>query len=282
MIGRAWRRRRLVARLRALDKLDARYSLGAYPVGTHRLLGRVGRAIVLVAGMALVVVLVAAAGWVPTSVRAALGLGPKRLKPSVQIPTHGAYAFLQTEPGSQEPVTWDPCRPIRYRINASGAPPHAVSLIQEAVATASKATGLKFEYAGTTDDRPAWDSPYVPRFVGHDRPVLVSWATAAEVPELSGRVAGIGGAIAATSRFGKLRYVTGGVTLDSDAFGDMAQRPAGYAQERAIVLHELGHLVGLAHVHDRGELMDAENAGLLAYGPGDLQGLALLGSTPCL
>jgi predicted Zn-dependent protease len=47
------------------------------------------------------------------------------------------------------------------------------------------------------------------------------------------------------------------------------------------VLHELGHLVGLAHVQDEHELMYAENIGQLDFGRGDLAGLARVGATAC-
>ncbi len=79
-----------------------------------------------------------------------------------------------------------------------------------------------------------------------------------------------------------LHYVTGGVTLDSASFAAMRQRPDGPALQRAIVLHELGHLVGLAHASDQTELMNADNDGRLDYGPGDREGLAKLGAGPCL
>ena len=46
-------------------------------------------------------------------------------------------------------------------------------------------------------------------------------------------------------------------------------------------MHELGHVVGLAHVHDASELMNPENVGLTRLGPGDRAGLAALGSGRC-
>ena len=149
------------------------------------------------------------------------------------------------------------------------------------LAEVASATGLELRYAGLTDERPHWHSAFVPSFLGRQRtrPVLVSFATAAEVPELSGDVAGIGGSIAAGE--GVLRYVTGGATLDADAFARLAAEPGGRREMRAIVLHELGHVVGLAHVADERELMNADNVGLLDFGTGDRLGLARLGSGSC-
>ena len=44
--------------------------------------------------------------------------------------------------------------------------------------------------------------------------------------------------------------------------------------------HEFGHVVGLDHVDDPAELIQY-NMGVTAYGPGDLEGMARLGSIPC-
>ena len=55
----------------------------------------------------------------------------------------------------------------------------------------------------------------------------------------------------------------------------------GLEVARAIAMHELGHLVGLAHVDDERELMDAQNHGQVDFGPGDRRGLARLGRGRC-
>jgi hypothetical protein len=43
--------------------------------------------------------------------------------------------------------------------------------------------------------------------------------------------------------------------LDSSKIAALIARPKGFAQARAIVLHELGHLVGLAQVNDPSQIM---------------------------
>jgi hypothetical protein len=105
------------------------------------------------------------------------------------------------------------------------------------------------------------------------------WATAGEVPDLRGKVAGIGGSAPAEDTTGRMRYVTGRVVLDADTFDRFTPRERPLAQ--AIVDHEFGHLVGLGHVDDPGELMFRHNVGRTTYGPGDRRGLADLGSIPC-
>ena len=49
----------------------------------------------------------------------------------------------------------------------------------------------------------------------------------------------------------------------------------------SILLHELGHLVGLDHVPDEGELMYPQSITQTTYGPGDREGLARLGAISC-
>lgn len=183
------------------------------------------------------------------------------------------YAFLLTQPGSHEPVTYDPCQVIRVAVNPRDAPDAYADLVATAISHVSGPSGLRFEVVGETDDRPGQERSL-------SDPVLVSWADDDEVPELEGLVAGVGGSSAVT-RGGRTYYVTGSVTLDRGVFDDLMDEPGGRLDAQAIVDHEFGHLVGLDHVKDRGELMRATNSGQLEWGPGDLAGLALLGQGRC-
>lgn len=215
----------------------------------------------------------------PDALRRALGFGgPGTPK---DVPPGGVYAFLQHQPGDQDrPVAWDPCRPIRYEVNPVDGPDDAVAMVQEAVDEVAEVTGLDFDYQGETDRRPQWssDGPTLARYV----PVLVAWATEDEVDQLDGDVAGIGGASSVSAGPGGLRrYVTGEVTLDADAYDELGELSNGRDHQRAILLHELGHLVGLDHVDSPAELMYADNVGMLEFGRGDLNGLVALGRGRC-
>jgi hypothetical protein len=240
--------------------------------------------------LALAIALVAIIGLViavptllPASTRRLVGLGPHRVAAPVPVTTSGPYAFLGHQNGEPDvPVGYDPCHRIGLRINPQGAPPDGVSLVRTAMAEVEKVTGLRFDYQGTTDQRPHWASAYVPTVLGRPQstPALVSWATSGEVDQLAGDVAGIGGSVAVADG-GRVRYVTGGITLDREYFNSIDGTERGRSEELAIILHEFGHLVGLAHVHDDAELMNADNVGLRHYGPGDLEGLAKIGSISC-
>jgi hypothetical protein len=288
-LERARRKRRMLRRLRELDRIDATHGLGAHHSLRPRRQRRTHRGAGLVAGVVsmVVVVLVVAFGTsgVPVAVRTALGLGPEPLA-SVPLlaPGKGSFAFMQTQPGHpRTPVAYDPCRKIEVVINPDGAPDEYRDLVETATDRISEATGLKFDIVGTTDERPSHsrqpedNEHYGPGWA----PVLVAWSDDDETPELGGDVAGLAGSAAITVR-GVRVYVTGGVTLDSEAFDEILHRLNGRSQAQAIVDHEFGHLVGLDHVKDAGELMNAQNKGRTSWGPGDKAGLSRLGRGACL
>jgi predicted Zn-dependent protease len=73
------------------------------------------------------------------------------------------------------------------------------------------------------------------------------------------------------------------VQLDAGQIAVILQRPDGNQVVRAIVLHELAHLVGLGHVTAVNQLMYPQSQrGVIEFGTGDLTGLAALGRGSCL
>lgn len=185
----------------------------------------------------------------------------------------GHYAFIKTQPGSHNPVTYDPCQPIPYVINARGGPADTTEIVEAAIARISAASGLEFTDHGRTDD-----TDFEHREPGD--PVLIGFVGPATLKKMSkeDRAVGLGGSTAVGGDIGRFVYRTGMVALRSDWFGDPRVPDA---QKTAVVMHELGHVLGLAHVADTGELMAASNDGQTALGPGDRQGLALLGRGDC-
>jgi hypothetical protein len=214
------------------------------------------------------------------SLRRVLGLGPTHSSTAVEFtPGEGSFKFMLVQPGSDEPVGYDPCEPIEYAVNPQGAPADWGQLIDTAVSDTQRASGLRFRYVGTTEERPF--DPHQRGLLGGVRsPAVIGFAGVDELPELTGDVAGVGGSQAASSARGRLYYVTGSVALDTDVF-DHASSGEDRARLQALVDHELGHLVGLDHVSSSAELMSPVNVGQTAYGPGDLEGLARLGGIPC-
>lgn len=179
-------------------------------------------------------------------------------------PPDPEYAFLETQPGDPgSPVTWEPCLPIVYQVHTSGAPgtaQEALAFLDEAFDHVAGITGLEFRY------EPSLGRPF---------DVSISWASADQVDALAGKVAGVtrGGIKTAA---GRRWFATGQIVLDAEVF----DRTGLDEEARAILLHELGHLVGLDHVDSRAELMYRTTTRRLDYGRGDREGLARLGRGP--
>lgn len=207
----------------------------------------------------------------------------------------GSHAFVAMRPDADAPVAYDPCRTIRYVINSAHAPPGAEAMVTESLAAVTAATGLVFEPVGATDEAPSVerDAFQPDRYGDTWAPVVIGWTTPEEEPALAGAVAGQGGSawlqidnvevdgrrVSSTAAF-----VTGVIALDGPQIGRIAnERPDGYAAARAVVMHEVGHLVGLQHVADPTQLMNPENSvGITEFQAGDLEGLRALGNGPCI
>jgi hypothetical protein len=207
--------------------------------------------------------------------------------PAVAAPAGGgSYRFLESQPGQPDsPVTYNPCRPIHVVVNDDLAPVGGDALLESALGQIGRVTGLRFVRDGRTDELPRADRPVQnPGRYGRGwSPVLVAWTTPEVYPGLAGRVVGRGGSNRVSDPVtGRWRYVTGIVALDTPTMRRVLQRSDGRLAARAILMHELGHVVGLAHVDDPGELMYDDNVGRTSFGPGDLRGLAALGRRPCI
>lgn len=197
--------------------------------------------------------------------------------------TGGKYQFIATQPNSAAPVTYDPCRPINMVINERTMPSTATGVVEEALNELSGISGFRFNIEGYTDEGPSKNrKPFQPERYG-DRwaPVLIAWSDADEHGELGENVAGLGGSARIQVSRSHHVYVSGIVYLDGDDAARMVTHDNGRAYVKAVVLHELGHLIGLGHVDDPGELMNESNTGLFGYGNGDLTGIAALARGQC-
>lgn len=196
-----------------------------------------------------------------------------------------AYRVLALQPDATGPIAYDPCRPIHLVVNGRTAPAGADTLLAEALAEVQRATGLQFTLDGPTDEPPpAERQPFQPdRYGDRWAPVLVAWSDPAEAPGLADDVAGSAGSTWVETGQGTSVYVTGLVTLDGPQMAESLQMPGGRDEARAVIQHELAHLVGLDHVPDPGQLMQPVlDPEVTSFGAGDLTGLALLGAGRCV
>lgn len=261
------------------------------PLGTIRLRTVLGIALVVCLYFAPTlfdrVVLPAAAPYLPGAKMPPPGHEAASAPLGTPPASTGSAAFvLQESPKEgQRLVAYDPCRPVHYVVRPDNALPGGDVLVREAVAAVSQASGLQFVYDGPTTEAPSDDrSAFQPdRYGKRWVPVLIAWSTPAETPGLAGNVAGLGGSGYVEAAGQPLVLEAGQVRLDApDLAGIIASRPDGAAEVRAIIMHELAHVLGLDHVNDPTQLMYAENVGVRNFAAGDLAGLALLGSGPCV
>jgi hypothetical protein len=277
------RYRRMQRLLRQLDRADARERRGS---GPRRDTSSFRGPALFVAGLALVIAaLVAVRVWFPE-----FALGNHRPPPEVVRGPGGTgpYAFMNTlESGG--PVTYSSCEPIRYVINPAGMPAEIPPLIQQAVQQVGSASGLGFSYDGTSAEPPSAEraARQPERYSGHWAPVLIAWADqppAADAPKDGSETFGSGGStyVAEGGARGSTRYVTGRVTLYGHALTPLLRGDNGPARVRAVITHELGHVLGLGHTDDPNSLMTPSYTGRTELGPGDLEGLRRLGRGPCI
>lgn len=187
------------------------------------------------------------------------------------------FKFLALDPASQQPVRYDPCTPMRWVFNPANAPSGGFRDVREAVALTAEATGMEFVYEGETDEPVGPDRvPFQPERYG-DRwaPLLIGWmAHDSEIFAIDD--VGVAGSAVVENDAGRLVYVSGRVALNGSE-----QLANGFAPGKTwgkVVLHELGHVLGLAHVDNPAQVMHASLVSSPAlWGTGDLAGLTQLG-----
>ncbi|WP_310962936.1 matrixin family metalloprotease [Nocardioides terrisoli] len=181
------------------------------------------------------------------------------------------HTFLSQAPGPLP--RFDPCRTVSYRINLHHAPSHARSQVTHAFKVLGKATGLHFRDAGSVSG--------VPTTRGFRDPggITVAWTSARTVPALAGATLGIGGFRDRWSgSINNVHITSGYAVLEA---GSTLRRGFGAGKTwGALLLHELGHAVGLGHTSARSQIMYPmlQNRAAARYGKGDLAGLHALGA----
>jgi hypothetical protein len=199
-----------------------------------------------------------------------------------------AYKFDFVGP-TGKPARYNPCAPLRYVVNPSGAPDSWRTVLQEVVDEVSRATGMKLEMVGETDEvavvtdssRPSPTgeytktirrAPFQPtRYPNAWAPLLIYWTELTVGPGAKPGfdTTGIGASERRSTTDGSPVYVTGVIALASDLEPRLL---------KPVLMHEFGHVLGLDHTDDPKQLMAASHdKPVAAWGAGDLSGLNKLG-----
>jgi hypothetical protein len=183
----------------------------------------------------------------------------------------GNYAFI-VPPVDGTPVRWNGCQVVAYQTRTATAYAGARGDIQAALAAVGAQTGLRFVDAGEVATVPS-----VAYGRGGTEPLLIGFVTAGESDLFTGAPTGVVGV--AGSYYSGTRFVSGRVALEKDRLAPLPR--TGPYSTMTVLLHELGHAVGLGHVHDVTQIMNPSVVNYGDWGAGDLTGLRALSTPGC-
>ena len=184
-----------------------------------------------------------------------------------------AYRYLYVSRGA--PARWNPCAVVTYRVNDARARPTALGDLREALRRVTYETGVRFRELGRTSVVPG-----APGGFRYEADLVVAWTDAKHTEHLGGQRAGAGGfEPPVDGRGGRPRIHHAFVVVDVGAVKDLDPGFGAGRTEGQVLLHELGHVMGLDHVDAEHQMMRPELTTVDAtlYGAGDLTGLRRIG-----
>lgn len=217
----------------------------------------------------------------PAAAGAAAGTGTSF---TVNVGTGKTTSFKFFSPAAR----WNPCSAIGYRVNLTGAPAGAISDVKVAVARVSLATGLRYVYRGTTTLVPG-TSMRSDKFLNaypSDTQLVIAWANrgvSSYLPKGSTALA-YGGWLSKGSAYRGFYPIAQGYVVARRDISLSAGFGAGPSNGilgtwGQVLMHEIGHTVGLDHISDTTQMMYAMTQRKIPnWGLGDLTGLRTVGS----
>ena len=159
---------------------------------------------------------------------------------------------------SGSPARWNPCESVHYIVVPGGGPAGWQNDVSNDISQAASATGLSFVSDGTASSAPS-----------NYKGIVISWAS-----QLSGSdTVGL-----TTYDYYNVSSYTPQIVSATIQLLSSLKGGGGTSGEQPVLLHELGHALGLAHVN-ASEVMNPVDQGYSSYHQGDVNGLSRLGSS---
>jgi hypothetical protein len=196
-----------------------------------------------------------------------------------------AYQVLPN--GKKVVMRWNPCRGHTYKVNLASVPSASRKVIlaetHAAVRLLASRSGLRFTYKGATRE-----VPRVGSYAKQSADIIIAYTTPSKTNyRLSGSTAGVGGysdrsqssTVGGTTTY-TLAITKGFLVIDTPDALRYFKAGFGTGVRRGnLLLHELGHVVGLGHMNNRAVLMNPTVTSRTpnGYATGDRAGLAKVG-----
>jgi Matrixin len=171
--------------------------------------------------------------------------------PSSVYPAGAEYRFERCQAG--QGLGWDRCSTLTVAINPANAPTTWREDTDNALGQLARATGLHFRSIGSGK-----------------ADISLSWTAALLMAGGADSDKAGQTMVTFSSSAGGSRLTAADIEISNHLTGD-----AGLSAEIPVLLHELGHAVGLGHFSGR-EVMNPVDQGFANYQPGDSAGLAAL------
>jgi hypothetical protein len=190
-----------------------------------------------------------------------------------------SHAFVSVD-AAGTPAHWDPCTPIPYFVNTATLPDGAAATVAEVFARVSAITGATFVAGGETALIAGAGGASLPA-PDRGEGIYVAFSDPTIVPDLAGTVLGLGGHYFSSWPSADMRIIVGTIVVDTS--DPLAPGFTSGLSIGGVLEHELGHVLGLAHIDDPTQLMypHARPTGPSTFQAGDRAGLVALQAGGC-